>query len=363
MEITSHLTKKFNPSIETLAARYLEYRNRVVLFETRKEKSEKDIEAIAFCKDKLNEIEAALFPPKSCNKKVFAAWQLLHRVSEEMILLMPREELSAYGHRLSLETKMSPLPDSQKDDWGIKIAEAIKKTSQADCSDHEFQIARHLFKNIHRTVNSIADDSFWDLWSSKMIALFYTIILIGFSFLFLYLLFLNGCLTITKILLLGAMGGLISGIITGERETLPKGHFWAPTTYYIFVRPTMGALAALITFMMLESQFLVKIVPPLDYEVTGFSCIMSSKISPPIIQAPSVPAESAAQQADHKGKGAGSAVDLSMVTLTARDGKQIYLYMLLLLFAGFSGDKLLKTIADRVTAKLIAKADKTKEAK
>ncbi len=275
---------------------------------------------------------------------------------------MSKEELSAYGHRLTLEIKMCTLPDSQKDDWGIRIAETIKKTSQAECICHDLENARHLFKNIHRAVNSIMDDSFWDLWAKKMIALFYTILLIILSAWFLYLMSANGCLTVTKILLLGAMGGLMSGIITGERETLPKGHFWAPTAYYLLVRPALGALAALITFWMLESQFLVKIVPPLNEEVKGFSCISTSKSIPPIVSTGSSPAtaQSPALQTDHKGKGP---VDLSMVTLTAKEGKQNYLYLLVLIFAGFSGDKLLKTIADKVTAKLIAQAGKTTESK
>jgi hypothetical protein len=56
-------------------------------------------------------------------------------------------------------------------------------------------------------------------------------------------------------------------------------------------------------------------------------------------------------------------VDLSLLTLKAKKGKQNYLYLLVLLFAGFAGDKLLKTIADRATTKLIAQAEKTKEAK
>ena len=49
-----------------------------------------------------------------------------------------------------------------------------------------------------------------------------------------------------------------------------------------------------------------------------------------------------------------------MVTMKAKAGKEHYLYMLLFLFAGFAGDKLLKAIADGVTAKLITQAEKTK---
>ena len=68
-----------------------------------------------------------------------------------------------------------------------------------------------------------------------------------------------------------------------------------------------------------------------------------------------------APQAETNIQNGKGSIDLSLVTLTAREGRQSYLYLLVLLFAGFAGDKLLKTIADRVTTKLIARAEKTKE--
>lgn len=368
MDGKGYLSKSFNPSIETLVAKYLEYRERLERHDRKEPGSDDEVECILFCRAKLDEVESALFPADGARKKVFAAWQLLHRVGEEMILLMDQNELSAYGLRLEVEIKTSTLPDVQKTDWTKKISETVKKCAASGCNDEELKHARHMFKNMHRAVNSIVDDSFWDLWAKKLLALSYTVLLILAILWLLIEMSRNACLTPLKILTLGAAGGLLSGILTGERETIPKGHFWAPITYYILARPALGALAALVTFWMIESQFLITIDPPLTEDVKAFTCASSAKgkFVTPQVSEPPHPQESpqrSGPQVEKSGKKEKGSIDVSMVTLTAKKGKQNYLYLLVLLFAGFAGDKLLKIVADRVTAKLIAQAEKTKELK
>ena len=291
----SCLEINFNPSIEPLVAKYLDYLNRVEAMGQRTDLTPAEKAVIDFARERLAEVESALFPPHFWQrKKVFAAWQLLHRVGEEMILLMDKDELAAYATRLKLEVKTVTLAGDLNKCWDTEITTALKditpgdknagKQNQAHVSSAEHKPspaseenyagklnhARHLCKSIHRSINAIVDDSFWDLWAKKSIALTYTVLLIGLSAT-LFAIMGTGCLTIPVILLLGAIGGLMSGIITGERETIPKGHFWVPTIYYILVRPTLGAMAAMVIFWMVESQFLIRIKPPLTQELQAFS--------------------------------------------------------------------------------------------
>lgn len=368
MNAKKYLAKQFNPGIEPVMAKYLEYRDILEHHEKRVPPACSDKDIVLFCRQKLDEVEAALLSPFYVRKKIMAAWQLLHRVSEEMILLMNREELSGFGIRLNLEIKLSGLPAAQKEDWPKQITEAVKRIAAADCSDNEIETTRQLFKNMHKAVNAVVDDGFWDLWAKKLMALCYTVLLIVLICFFAVDMSENACLNPLKILTLGALGGLLSGIVTGERETLPKGHFWTPAAYYILARPALGAMAALVTFWMIESQFLIKIEPPLSENVAAFTCTATPREKfPVVIEAlrESGPthesATAAAPQAKSNTQDGKGSIDLSLVTLTAREGRQSYLYLLILLFAGFAGDKLLKTIADRVTTKLIARAEKTKE--
>jgi hypothetical protein len=132
------------------------------------------------------------------------------------------------------------------------------------------------------------------------------------------------------------------------------------------VRPIQGTLAAMAMFWMLQSEYLITIDPPLKNETRIFSA-MSGSSQAGVSSASVVPVgEStrlgvAANNTGHKRSSIGKRS--SVIVLNAADGKQIYLYVLVLLLAGFSGDKMLKTVSDKVTGRLFTEADKTKEAK
>jgi len=371
-----YLSRCFNPSMEPLIGKYLEYKNRVELL--CQDYGGKPLPPpLAFCQQKMVEIESALFPGKWWKRgKVIVAWQLLHRVSEELILVMEREELIAFGLRMVHEVATSGLPDVQKKEWSDRVAGQIRNLEekgpaqgapgqQIGDSSASLLTARYLFKNVYRAVNSIVDDNFWELWAKKFIALGYTLLLIVITGLF-CLTDWNSGITPKMIFLLGAIGGLLSGIITGEQAPLPKGHFWGQIFYYLLVRPTIGALTALVVFWALESQFLVKVTPPLPAVSTVKNMAAANPI--PVVRAEGVegvsvpPEPGIATPPASEGPGGEEKTGAPTVIFQSAEGKQGSLIMLILLFAGFSGDKLLKSIADRVTMKMIAQAEKTKEA-
>lgn len=357
------LNRFFNPSIEHLVSKYLEYTNCIELLCKKREKGhlpEEEKEdardlALRFCQDKLKELHLLLFPSFGMGARVIAAWQLLHRVSEEMILLMSREELLGFGIRLKRQIATTAMPEILKKEWTDIVKGQLAKIAKAQPPQDDIRETRQLFKNIYRSVNDAVDDQFWDLWAKKFLAFSYTIALaLLTAIFFIGELTYGPCLTLGKILLLGAMGGLMSGVFTSEGDSLPKGHFWVPTLYYLLARPLMGLLAALVIFWAVESQFLVAIEPP--YRGRIIACETADKEG-----GEAAPSEiSALPPATVKDAGE---VKVSPMTMKARTGREHYLYMLLFLCAGFGGDKLLKAIADRVTTKLIARAEKTKEPK
>ena len=353
----------FNPSIEHLVSKYLEYTNCIELLCRQREKGhlpeeeagDPGVLALRFCQDKLREVRSLLFPSSGMRARVIAAWQLLHRVSEEMILLMNREELIGFGVRLKRQIATTAMQEILKKEWTDIVKGQLAKIAKAQPPQDDLRETRQLFKNIYRSVNDTVDDQFWDLWAKKFLAFSYTLALALLMAIFFFGELTGGpCLTLGKILLLGAMGGLMSGVFTSEGDSLPKGHFWVPTLYYLLARPLMGLLAALVIFWAVESQFLVAIEPPYRGRITA--CETANKeggeTATPEISAP--PPATVKEEGE---------VKVSPVTMKARTGREHYLYMLLFLCAGFGGDKLLKAIADRVTAKLIARAEKTKEPK
>lgn len=357
------LNRFFNPSIEHLVSKYLEYTNCIELLCQKREKGPPPEEeagdsrdlSLRFCQDKLKELHSLLFPSFGLGARVIAAWQLLHRVSEEMILLMAREELLGFGLRLKRQIATTAMPDMLKKEWTDIVKGQLAKIAKEQAPQDDIRETRQLFKNIYRAVNDAVDDQFWDLWAKKFLAFIYTIALALLTAIFFVGELAGGpCLSLGKILLLGAMGGLMSGVFTSEGDCLPKGHFWIPTLYYLLARPLMGLLAALVIFWAVESQFLVAIEPPYGGRIIVCETVDKER------SVSAIPEISALAPATAKDEGA---VKVSPVTMKARTGREHYLYMLLFLCAGFAGDKLLKAIADRVTAKLISRAEKTKEPK
>src|SRR6185369_3318071 len=185
------------------------------------------------------------------------------------------------------------------------------------------------------------------------IALIHTIFL-GFAMTaFVWLSYHNGGIGICMItvLLLGAIGGLGSGILTFDSVSIAYGHFWNVTLYHAFVRPIQGSIAALITFWLLQSQYLIAIDPPLKpgtkiiYCAKGLPCEY-----PVVIDAPKYGSIEGGvickQGALSFTRISSGARNNQTISLKAADGMQIYLYLLVLLIAGFSGDKVLKFVTD-----------------
>jgi len=344
--------RRANPSIEHLLGDIVSYRHTLVLLEERFKDDGENKKRLRFCMDKLDEAEAAITKFKLF-KKVFLAWDLLHQVCEELILLLNPEELAAEGEKLALDLKLSSLPESLQSGWITKINEALKRLEKPAPSEGDIQFARQTIKIALNTLNSQTDTLFWDIWTNKLASLIYTLSLIVGIVVFVYLYSRPSGfrLCISNVLLLGTLGGVASGIMSAEPQYIAKGHFWVSTIYYSLVRPAQGALAALIVFWMLQSQYLIKIEPPLANKSAAFSCY----------SCPQAMAQTVKTDAGIKGEENKNANTL--IILNAAKGKEIYLYLLILLMAGFSGDKILKTVSDKTFSKLYADADKTKGTK
>jgi hypothetical protein len=383
------LTKKglINFSVQHVIAEYLDCRETLETYADRGKLDPEKQRVITQCKQKLEETREALMPAKwwKC-RKVFVAWRLIHRMGEDFILLMNCEELAAQGHKILHDLKTSPLPDIVRLDWISQVDEKLKKLDaalqEANTRSHAAMTAAsknaatvapqphpcvdrgtaQLFRTVTNIINDSVDDRFWELWSSRFLLLIYVILLaLGLGWLLWQLDKPGGfSLHITGVLILGAMGGIASGIMTTEQEYMAKGHFWLPVFSCPAVRVIQGALAAMIVFWMIQCHYLIRIDPPLERYNKAYLCMTS-----PVWKDPAYQRNSPRERAVHKHQFANhsSAKRDPMLDLNAPPGKQIYLYFLVLFAAGFMGDKILKFLSDKVTSRLFAEAEKTKEPK
>lgn len=339
---------------------------------------------ITQCDQKLNEAREALLPTHWWkSRKIFVAWRLIHRLGEDFILLMNCAELAAQGRKILHDLKTSPLPDIVRLDWISQVEEKQKrleeqlrqlKPSNEPCIEPG---TAEIYRTITNIINDNVDDRFWEIWSHRLLLFTYVILLaLGFIWFLSELAHPGGfSLCFASVLLFGAMGGIASGIMTTEQEYMAKGHFWLPLLSCPAVRMIQGALAAMIVFWMIQCHYFIRINPPLERYNKAYLCMTSPvwrdpvfiKNSPRHLAAPE--SHSPARKDPKHDQSAlaqtrySSAKKDPMLDLNAPPGKQIYLYFLVLFAAGFMGDKLLKFLSDKVTAKLFAEAEKTKEPK
>ncbi|MDD5170913.1 MAG: hypothetical protein PHN75_19005 [Syntrophales bacterium] len=382
-----------NPSVEHLMASLVNNRHALELLEVRHKDDAEQSARLQMCKKTLDEAEAALM--KKPFRKTFLAWDLLHQVSEEMILLLNQEELAAEGKKVEQDFKLSSLPEIVKNDWLGRLEGARKALESGPDSpppappsppavpSPDVKAAYQTIKMALQVLDSQTDNLFWDIWTKKLFGFIYTVLLI-ISMAILVCLCSRQTgflLSIGNVLLLGAIGGFASGILSAEPQYIAKGQFWVSSLYYTLVRPTLGALAALLVFLMLQSQYLIQIKPPADCRnavMNSLTCpqdkpqgmVQPDKASPAKAEG-EAQSQGAKQEKPPGENSPGTKVPppqvisepSALIILTAVSGQQIYLYILVLLLAGFSGDKVLKAVTDKTFSKLFQDAEKTKAAK
>lgn len=368
---TQLIRMKMNPSRQYLAGKQRDYQMRLDLFRGRWQDDPEKSAIVAACQSHLKDIECLLCDACSASlKKIFTIWHLFHRIDEYFYLLMNRAELKAQGWELIQGLKKSPITLQAKTDWIVKIQEVLKTIDKPE-SEQEKQELGEVAQMLNAAAyihNDCVDNLFWDYWCRKYFAFIYTIFLIILLVIFMYLYYRSHfTLCAWSALLVGAIGGLVSGIMTTQIESIPYGQFWVSTWYHALVRPIQGAIAALMVFWMLQSQYMLKITPPLAPGRVVFTCLSSSRIELPVACSPPSIVSNFTNVTGVRGAlGRETRTEAKtdpIVVLRAAPGMQVYLYLLVLLVAGFSGDKALRFVSDKVSGRLFNEAEKTKEAK
>ncbi len=369
------VSNNMNPSVEHLVAELIDYEQQIEFYKVaaeRKGDSEK-LKIIELCTRKMAEVKQAIQPDRWYRRKrIFIAWELLHRIGEELVPFMDKDTLMAEMDKIVMHIKVSSLPDTVKNDLLLRLDRERTALGQPNPDIPRAAAALKTAMNIY---NDFTDDRFWDIWAKKLNAFVYAVMLAIFGVVLVH----RACrpegwhgaefegLSIATIILLGGMGGLVSGIITGEREYLPKGHFWISTLYYALVRPLMGAVAAVVMFWLLQNHLFINIVTEpagIVQKADLAAASMGPEVQRQLLSVASSPKPPVSEPVKKDGTGAPQSNEFSsLITLKAAKGKEGYMYAFLLFLAGFSGDKLLKSIADRANARLIAQAEKTREVK
>lgn len=295
------------------------------------------------CKEELTEIERIFEIQISfTNKTQF--WSRLHHVKENLLLLVPAHELPSQCQWIIQSIDNSAIPSKHKAEWISKIWIELNKF---EANNSDSRPLRDILRAANSCVNTYTDDRFWDITINNDLKLVYIIFLvIVLSLFFITNSYKDFC--VKTIILLGAMGGLTSGILTKEQEHIAKGSFWLPMSYYILVRPLIGVVASVVMIWLIVAKVLINIEPIVPH------CV-NSVFHQACKETPRKKTENNLLFRSQ------DTTRYALITLHAPSCLSAKITVMLLLFlAGFVGDKILKSVADKIMGKFFAEAEKTK---
>lgn len=257
------------------------------------------------------------------------AWRFLHRVDQDLLLVVPGPELLASAQALLGTFDMNVTEPKLRATWlgqdgksGL-LPQAIERLRSAP----DDEASRHLLRRALNLVNDQMDADFWVLSINTLTSVASGIALGAGMVAFRWLGYASGleilgsgpldASQVGSLALLGLMGGYLSNVLTKEGFLyLRGGPFWRYVLLHLVTRPILSSFGAILLAILVKAEFIVAINPP---------------------------AERVGLVALQVGESTG------------------YAYAALALVAGFAADKLLRDMIGRVLKQLEQKAEKSKE--
>ncbi|HRC86049.1 MAG TPA: hypothetical protein PK413_10605 [Thermoanaerobaculia bacterium] len=264
-------------------------------------------------------------------------WRLLHQVDEDLLLLMPVEQLAASAIKIRDQFDRNVQSPKVREHWlgepgkkgplltTVEAFEEAASPGGAELAEAAVRKQRYILRGALHEVNHHVDRGFRQLAFNTLIRAFSGVMLFA---LLAYLWWQHGklfALTYTTgipagLLLMGAAGAIGGNLISRSAFAVALGPTRRYFVYYLLARPVLGAFAALLLFIVVESDLLFSLVA-----------------SPPSSQASG---------------------DLAPVVFFVRASAIPYARALLALVAGFSAERWFGTVVDRVFARMFKTADK-----
>ena len=341
--MTDHSTTRnacINPATETLYQKYLNLQERLKGFQAPRDhdltKDQKQV--VEVCQTYLDEVSSYINIPQRKRKWPFIKtihphlmWQLLHRVDENLILLIDEDELYSTAINVITSFDLNIKEEKVRAEWigdkGVfkEILDQIKKKDK-----HTMPANRYMLRDVLKLVNDKTDRGYWQLSMNTLTSVLsgsILAVLILLAWIFhakVPLQSLGGAdfgNTFVSLIGLGLMGAYLSNLMTKEDFLYVRGGpFLRCLLHNLFSKPVMSAFAAVFVYGLEKSKLIFSIHP-----ITG--------------------TQTASQ----------------IITINVPPEAVGYVYAVLAIVSAFSADKVLRSMFDKVLKKLEQKADKGKD--
>lgn len=276
-------------------------------------------------------------------------WSIVHEVSADMLLVMPADMLAAEAMDVEHQFRQNIVnPEARvtwlgKDERSGPLPEAVRQVAalarepapQGTGSEAQLYQARYVLRGALRLVNENTDLAFQRLNLTMLIRGLSGILLITLfvlAFLFNRAVWLvppdeggealwKSLARLLSLVMLGAGGAIVANMLSELPALVVNGPRWRQYLFYLFVRPSLGAFAAFLFYLLARSKLLFSI----EDSQGGFNPSL-----PPAIR----------------------------IMLSTREAVG-FAYALISLAVGFSAERILGSTMDQVLNKLFTKAEKT----
>jgi len=279
------------------------------------------------CQENLQQVKSLDEPWRPSHPHL--AWRLLHRVDQDLLLVLPGPEVVASAQALLATFDMNVTEPKLRAVWlgqdgkAGQLAQAIERLR----THPEDEASRHLLRQALSLVNDQMDRDFWVLSINTL-----TSVASGLALGVAMLVFgwmdhaaglaalgtgpMDGC-QVGRLALLGLMGGYLSNVLTKEGFLyLRGGPFWRYVLLHLVSRPILSAFGAVMVAILVKAEIVLAINP--SAERTGLVALRVAQ-------------------------------DVG------------FAYAALALVAGFAADKILRDMIGRVLKQMEQKAEKSKD--
>jgi len=261
-------------------------------------------------------------------------WELLHRVDENLLLLIKDEELCSRALDVKSSFDLNIKEETMRREWIGEKGKLATGLEQIRKKEHMNE-NRYVIRDALKLVNEQMDRTFWQLSMNTLTSVWSSAIL-GLLMLLVWKFHPPGVLdalekgglgsNFVTLIGLGLMGAYLSNLMTREDFLYVRGGpFLRYFFHNLFSKPVMSAFAAVFIYVLERSKLVFSINPI-------------------------------------AGAGSTSKAASQIITFNVFPEGVGYVYAVLAIVSGFAADKVFRNMIDSVLKRLEQKAEKTKDA-
>lgn len=315
---------RITPPKEKLLEKMIGLEEEITRYKTGISLDDRQKHILETCEDYIR-IVKELIKAKWSSSHPHLAWNLLHRVDERIILLMPEDELSARVIDVKTTFDLTIKEEPVRKEWLGEKGKLVEAVADITSGGKNIDKSRCMVREALQYLNNFVDNGFWTLSMNTLMSVWSASLLAVFTLIYFKVYHQQSCVPdVTAFAILGLMGAYLSNLLTKEDFLFVRGGpYFRYLLYNLTARPVIGAFSAVFFYLVEQSKLIFSI-----------NRIDEGKTIP---------------------------IQPTVTNINVNEDVARYVYIVFAIAVGFAGEKILRRMMDKVLKRLEEKAEKTKE--